>query len=84
MELVALIIKKLDRELDNTIIGLGYLLSYWRSNNNTIGKKVTINAPGGIISGIAKDIDESGYLIIQSGKKLSKVISGELILKNDD
>ncbi len=84
MEFVSLIVKKLDIGFENIIIGVDSLLSYWRLNNNTLGKRVAINTPGGLVSGIAKEIDKNGYLIVDSDGKFSKVISGEVILKDAD
>jgi len=82
IEFVSLIIRELDIQLENIIMNPEYLLSYWRLNNNTIGNKVIISGLGGIVSGIAKDIDSSGYLIVEeSGGKLSRVISGDLVLE---
>ncbi len=79
IELVSLLTGELDKQLDNITNNHSSLLSYWKSNNNTIGKKILIDDSGTKISGYAKDIDENGYLIVMDTYKEKKVISGEIV-----
>jgi BirA family biotin operon repressor/biotin-[acetyl-CoA-carboxylase] ligase len=54
-------------------------LQFWRQHNDTLGKKVTVNQGKRLITGLAKDIDETGNLLIQlDNGNMEKVSSGEL------
>jgi len=55
------------------------ILQFWRENNDTFGKKVTIYRGTRLIIGLAKDIDENGNLLVQlKSGDVEKVFSGEL------
>lgn len=55
------------------------ILKFWRENNDTLGKKVTICRGKKLIVGLAKDINENGNLLVQLNKgRLEIVVSGEL------
>lgn len=54
------------------------ILEDWRNLSETLGKKVTIHAPNKKITGIAKDIDENGSLLIEGEDgRVTKVIAGD-------
>lgn len=55
------------------------ILKFWRENNETLGEKVTAYRGTRVVSGLAKDIDENGNLLIQlNNGNVEKVSSGEL------
>lgn len=55
------------------------ILKFWRENNETLGKKVTAYRGARVVSGLAKDIDENGNLLIQlDNGNVEKVSSGEI------
>lgn len=58
------------------------ILEEWRLRSDTLGKKVKINMHGEIVEGIAKDVDGDGGLIVDTGKELRKIISGECFYTN--
>ncbi len=55
------------------------ILKFWRENNDTLGKKVTVCRGKKLIVGLAKDINENGNLLIQlNNGNVEKISSGEL------
>lgn len=53
----------------------------WLEKSCTLNHNITVNTPGGaIIEGIAKDIDESGALIIEQDGLLKKITAGDVHL----
>lgn len=60
-----------------------YYLEDWKKRCNHFGKKVTFERGTKIISGIAKDLSDDGSLVIEIDGKENKLISGEIILKNE-
>lgn len=79
MELVGLLIDELDKQLDNITNNSNFLISYWKLHNNTIGRNIMINDFGTKISGYAKDIDESGCLLVKDADVEKKIVSGDII-----
>jgi BirA family biotin operon repressor/biotin-[acetyl-CoA-carboxylase] ligase len=56
------------------------ILAEWKENTETLGKKVTIDYRGAIISGEAIDITSEGALLIEkkNGEKV-QILSGTLL-----
>jgi BirA family biotin operon repressor/biotin-[acetyl-CoA-carboxylase] ligase len=55
----------------------------WLEKSCTLNHNVAVNTPGGaIIEGLAKDIDESGALIIDQAGVLKKITAGDVHLVN--
>jgi BirA family biotin operon repressor/biotin-[acetyl-CoA-carboxylase] ligase len=59
-----------------------FILHEWKKHSDTIGKKVIVVTSSGKIKGKAVDIDESGYLIVES-EGLIKVTTGDCIYVED-
>jgi len=53
------------------------ILDDWRELSVTIGKKIKIITPNEEVSGIARNIDENGSLIIENNGQLVKVSTGD-------
>ena len=54
------------------------ILEDWRNLSETLGRKVTVHAPNEKITGIAKDIDENGSLLLETENgRTVKVIAGD-------
>jgi BirA family transcriptional regulator, biotin operon repressor / biotin---[acetyl-CoA-carboxylase] ligase len=63
-------------------LGADFVLEEWRLINNTLEREVTITPAGGkAFTGIARDIDESGALIVQTTTGLQTVVAGEVSLR---
>lgn len=61
------------------------IIQFWRDNNETLGRKVTISQGTRLISGLAKDIDDNGNLLVQlNNGAIVKVFSGELRWANPE
>lgn len=55
------------------------ILRVWRKNNDVLGKQVKIYQGTKLIIGLARDIDDKGNLLVQTGDgKVEKVSNGEL------
>jgi BirA family biotin operon repressor/biotin-[acetyl-CoA-carboxylase] ligase len=60
------------------------ILSDWRSISDTLGRKVKIITNEQEIIGLASDVDESGFLIIESDSgERKKILSGDCIYLED-
>jgi len=56
------------------------ILIEWRKHSDTLGRKVKILSPSGVIEGTATDIDENGFLIVTNDNyKRKKIFSGDCI-----
>jgi BirA family transcriptional regulator, biotin operon repressor / biotin---[acetyl-CoA-carboxylase] ligase len=54
-------------------------LRRWREMADTLGRQVRVETPGGILEGIAQDIDETGALLVRTeGGRVRKVLAGDL------
>ncbi|AEA34013.1 biotin--[acetyl-CoA-carboxylase] ligase [Hippea maritima] len=67
------LIKMLDRDGKKAIFDL------WRKYNNTLGRKVEVLSDKENFSGFAKDIDENGFLLVDIGGNIKKVITAESV-----
>ena len=56
-----------------------YIKKNWLSYSNIIGKKVKITEEQNVTEGVVKDIDDNGYLILESLSGEIRVISGDII-----
>lgn len=54
----------------------------WIKKSSTLNKKVSVMTASGKISGIATKLDESGALIIKNGKKIHKIVAGDISYSN--
>jgi len=50
-----------------------------KSDESIIGKKIKVNDAGKVILGTVIDIDENGYIILQTRKETIRIISGDTI-----
>ena len=60
--------------------GFSRILSLWRSKSCTIGRMVKVSTPDGIFTGLAMNIDEDGFLLIEFRDGCKKIYSGDVIL----
>jgi BirA family biotin operon repressor/biotin-[acetyl-CoA-carboxylase] ligase len=67
----------LDRHADG---GFGPVREAWRARSVTLGREVRVSTEGRDVAGVAEDIDETGALLIRSGKRLERVLSGDVVL----
>ena len=69
-----------DLYLEASYSGFSKILSLWRMSSCTLGQKVEVSSPDGILSGLAVDIDEDGYLLVRCHDGLKKIYSGDVTL----
>jgi len=53
----------------------GRIIAEWRENSCTLGRRVTVHTPRGEVSGIARDIDESGALILDTDEGETETVT---------
>ncbi len=54
------------------------ILNDWRDKCSMIGKRISINQNGKIIIGTFVDIDDNGYLILETKNKINKIHFGDV------
>ena len=55
------------------------ILSAWRRLASSLrSAPVEFDSPGGIVRGLAEDIDERGALLVRVGRKVERVVAGEV------
>jgi BirA family biotin operon repressor/biotin-[acetyl-CoA-carboxylase] ligase len=57
----------------------GKIVNQWTKRSSTIGRNVSIVTGNGSINGKAVKIDNDGALIISKGKKVEKILAGDII-----
>jgi BirA family biotin operon repressor/biotin-[acetyl-CoA-carboxylase] ligase len=70
-------------ELENNFRRLGdghkhRILLDWKSFSSQLGRKVSVNADGKKLEGIAEDVADDGGLIIRDKDKLIKILAGDI------
>ncbi|WP_022669934.1 biotin--[acetyl-CoA-carboxylase] ligase [Hippea alviniae] len=59
--------------------GKSAIFDLWKKYNNTLGRKVRIITDEGEFEGIAKDIDKDGFLLVDTGDDVKKVITADSV-----
>ncbi len=67
----------LDRHADG---GFAPVRAAWRERSVVLGRQVRVSAEGREVAGVAEDIDETGALLVRVGKRLERVLSGDVTL----
>ncbi len=53
------------------------ILDDWRELTVTLGKRVAVNTPGGLVNGTANDVDDNGSLILDCDGRTEKISVGD-------
>jgi BirA family biotin operon repressor/biotin-[acetyl-CoA-carboxylase] ligase len=77
-KLLAEVLNVLEENLQKIKKSPGSILSEWRKNCSTIGDRITIQQGDTTKSGIFDDIDDEGYLLLKTGKKIEKISLGDV------
>jgi BirA family biotin operon repressor/biotin-[acetyl-CoA-carboxylase] ligase len=64
--------------------GFSRIIGCWRERLSTIGHRVLISTPAGNQAGTALGIDDSGSLVVDTGKGTIRVSSGDVTVLPDD
>ncbi|HYQ81603.1 MAG TPA: biotin--[acetyl-CoA-carboxylase] ligase, partial [Anaeromyxobacteraceae bacterium] len=67
----------LDRHADT---GFGPVRQAWRERSVTLGREVRVSTEGRDLEGVAEDIDEGGALLVRAGRRLERVLAGDVKL----
>ncbi|WP_025270170.1 biotin--[acetyl-CoA-carboxylase] ligase [Hippea sp. KM1] len=55
------------------------IFDLWRKYNNTLGRRVEVITDKDKFEGVAKDIDENGFLLVDTGDDVKKVITANSV-----
>ena len=79
VKLLRSIIKYLDENYNKLKSGESDIIKkLWLSKANIIGKKIQVQNEENLITGIVSDVDESGFLILDSEKGRVRIITGDI------
>jgi BirA family biotin operon repressor/biotin-[acetyl-CoA-carboxylase] ligase len=70
---------KTNLELMETSQGRKKVLERWRKLSDTLGRHVRVEMVDGSVEGTAKDVDEEGALLVETGKGVERVLSGDCV-----
>ncbi len=51
----------------------------WRERSCTLGREVVVSTPGREIAGRAEDVDELGALLVRTGERVERILSGDVV-----
>lgn len=64
--------------------GFSNVLDNWREMNTTLGREVIVKAIDEEYSGIAVDVDEEGYLMVENERGIFRVVAGDVSIRRID
>ncbi len=77
----AALLKTLEEWLDrHADAGFGPVRQAWRERSVTLGREVRVSTEGRDLEGVAEDIDEGGALLVRAGRRLERVLAGDVKL----
>jgi BirA family biotin operon repressor/biotin-[acetyl-CoA-carboxylase] ligase len=77
----AALLKALEEWLDrHADAGFEPVREAWRERSVTLGRPVRVSTEGRDLEGVAEDIDESGALLVRAGRRLERVVGGDVKL----
>ncbi len=81
-DVASAILNQLEPMLDTFMAnGFAHIRRYWLEVNCTIGKKITVTQPSGLIKGKAINIDDEGALILETENGTQKALSGDFTVE---
>lgn len=81
-KLLAEILNNFEEILDKVESEPAWILNDWRTHCNLIGDKISVTEGEKIKYGIFEDIDDEGYLLLKSDKKIEKILFGDVSISN--
>lgn len=80
VELVQRLLEELEREYEIFNRGeFSAILEEWKKLSATIGARVRVITSGRTIDGVAEDLDEDGALLVNTGEKIERIITGDCV-----
>jgi BirA family biotin operon repressor/biotin-[acetyl-CoA-carboxylase] ligase len=77
----AALLARLEEWLDlHAAEGFGPVRLAWKERSATIGREVRADVEGREVVGVAEDLDEAGALLVRCGKRLERVMAGDVHL----
>jgi len=56
----------------------------WQQFDQVAGQRITLHCPNSTISGIARGVDDSGALLVETGNGMQRFLAGEISLRVDE
>lgn len=82
LDIFLAVLEELERVYDLALAqGFGPVLAEWRALSVTLGRTVDVLAPGRRFSGLARDIDADGALLVETAGGLEKVLAGDVSIR---
>jgi len=60
--------------------GIGGIREEWRRSAAGLGEAVRADTPGGVVSGVAEDIDSDGALLVRTSSGVTRLVAGDVHL----
>jgi len=81
--LIRALLRGLDRGYDLLVaMGVRAVLARWREMADTLGRRVRVEMPDALVQGVARDIDETGALVVLGDDgAIRRVIAGDLRIR---
>jgi BirA family biotin operon repressor/biotin-[acetyl-CoA-carboxylase] ligase len=76
--LLAEMLNVFEETLDHVISDPNWILKEWRQRCMMIGEKISVTDSEKVKYGIFDDIDEDGFLLLRTNKKIEKIYSGDV------
>ncbi len=82
LDIFLAVLTELERIYDLALAeGFGPVLAEWRAASVTLGRAVDVLAPGRCFSGVARDIDAAGALLVETAGGVEKVLAGDVSIR---
>ena len=82
LDIFLAVLEELERVYDLALAqGFGPVLAEWRALSVTLGQTVDVLAPGRRFSGVARDIDADGALLVETAAGVEKVLAGDVSIR---
>ena len=79
LDLLKSILKNFDENYNKLISGdYDFIKNSWLSHSNIIGRKIQVRDDESVTIGKVTDIDNSGYLILETEKGIARIVSGDV------
>ncbi len=82
LDIFLAVLEELERVYDLALThGFAPILAEWRAASVTLGRTVDVYAPGRRFSGVARDIDADGALLVETEGGVEKVLAGDVSIR---
>ncbi len=76
--LLSEVLNNLEVLLNEALVNPQKIISFWKSHTRFLGEKIKIKDDNQEKYGIFEDLDDDGFLILRSGTKSERIVTGEI------